>query len=197
MDRLLRSLALLLALGCGASSSRVPEQGGDADADGDTDTDPGATGVDVSITSAVLADDCPDTTDDSDCGDPYCPGLCQQSGMQLLFSDIEVVPGAVEIVTVTLLDAKTMEPVDGLESSHPRFWDEGLGLYADWSETLAGGSDPLGTSYDLTAPDWAGIEVGGRVSWSAEFILEVVVEIDGVPRTLHSAPLHREPEIDT
>jgi len=133
-----------------------------------------------------------------DGGPTRCPspgGGCQQTNMQLRFeASGDGIPAKVEIVTVRLLESKTLAEVSRLDPREPQAW--GGGAYAAWDETVTSG-DNLNVSYKLSAPDWT--RSGTQSSWdySSNFYLEVTIRIDGVTRTLRSQELSRAPLVAT
>src|SRR4029078_9549384 len=88
-----------------------------------------------------------------------CGSICQRSNLQLSFKT-----GAnagktakVEVVTVTLHDAKNGANLATLVASAPRSWNGTS--YVPWTEILTSSSD-VKASYDLSAPAWSKIGTG-------------------------------------
>ena len=185
-------LALGAASGCGAVATPAPELT-----------------VTASISAATLANDCASTSSRSsglwagDCastdaghGAESCSGFCQQSNMQIAF-DASAGEGSatIEVVTVRLIDAVDGLAVDTLTSRDPQRWNESE--YVTWDQQLAA-SAHLRSSYKLSSPDWT--RIGGGSPWTTyghRYLIEVVLRVDGVERTIRSAELNREPEVAT
>lgn len=156
--------------------------------------------VDAVLSAASLGEDCPDADADradGDCAPGFdgCGSFCQQSNMQIGFT----VTGEIEstmpvtVVEVAVLDAESLERLDTLAPRAPQRWDDGV--YAPWDEQL--GIGELGTSYKLSAPDWAGMRDDVWETYSMRFVLEVTLDIDGREHVLRSGELVRVADIDT
>jgi len=168
---------------------------------------PPAAGLEITATmiAASLGDDCGAssmTAGDApsggacaplpDGGASSCTGhfVCQQSNMQLSFeAEGAGGPATVKIVSVRLLEVGTDKEVDALTARDPQAWDGTK--YRAWDETLASG-DEKRASYKLSAPRW-----NGWNSYRSRYVIEVVLTLDGVRRTLRSSELAREPEVAT
>lgn len=153
--------------------------------------------VDVTIASVSLADDCGSTGligGEACDSDGPCPGLCQQSSLQLHIvasDDGSEVP--FEIVSIRVIDPESGGST-AITSRNPRVFVDG---YVAWDEIIAP-SDDLSVSYETSAPSWGSIDPSGdsRFGWGHVYEVEVRVRVDGVERTL-TAEAMREPEIAT
>ena len=152
--------------------------------------------VKAAISSATLGENCDNGGGAGDCepGANGCGFTCQESNVQLFFETGAGTSVAVEIVSVTLHDAKSGAKVDSLAASEPQTWSAS-GKYGPWDEQLHPHSE-LRASYTLSAPSWQAIGKSGN-TYSRTYRLRVVVKIDGVARTLESADLYREAAIPT
>lgn len=166
--------------------------------------DPPITAVEVEavISGATLADDCPASGEDGDidsgaCADGLpCPSICQQSNLQLAITTTE--GGSVvtwQVMRVTLLDFATGAELQDLTPRDPRVWNDSDG-YLEWDELLPSPSD-LSTSYDMQAPDWNDLAARLDGFWSRSYQIRMLVEVDGVERTLTSGAIYRVSDIDT
>jgi hypothetical protein len=147
---------------------------------------------------AGISADCAELPDGGGCGGSF---VCQQSNMQLTFQakgDASFVAASakIQIVAVRLLLESDASVLDDLTAREPSVWNGSS--YATWNETITAGQS-LKTSYKLSAPDWA--TIGNGKSWntySQKYLLEVVLTIDGVTRTLRSnAEIYRDPMVAT
>jgi hypothetical protein len=117
--------------------------------------------------------------------------------MQLSFVAKGTGPAAkVSVLSVRLLKASDASELSTLQSREPETWSGGK--YGAWDESVAPGAT-VNASYKLSAPDWSTISGGKQwSSYSEKYLLEVVLTIDGVQRTLRSsAEIYREPSVVT
>ena len=116
--------------------------------------------------------------------------------MQLAVSATGTGSGSFEVVTVRLYDAKTGDKLDEGSAKNARFWDGAA--YVGWTPPQIDAGKTLKVSYDLTKFDWTRIGAGNPWStYGRRFLIEVVVRISGVERTVRSGELSREPEVAT
>jgi hypothetical protein len=104
---------------------------------------------------------------------------------------------AVEVVSVSLVDATTGDVVDTLKATAPQVWI-GNG-YTPWDQRVTPGGD-LKASYQLSAPSWSTIDQSDtklKSTYSRTFKLLVTLRIDGVDVLMKSADLHREAQFQT
>lgn len=136
------------------------------------------------------------------CARPPCPSIgrsraCEQTSMQLVFSDGPSVGTPIKIKRVELLDDKG-KLLQTLTASMPTQWDAAKGSYVAWDGELRGSTK---ASYRLTAPDWS--KLGGRFNaQSRKFQLRVIVTVgnNGSERTVEKTsiiPAHIEPMVVT
>jgi len=154
--------------------------------------------IDVAIAGLSLADDCP--SGEPGAGDPGligdcapsedgrydgCGGFCQQSSVALAITADGDRSASFRIVRATLLDTDGSELTD-LPTSNAQIYAAD-GTYGAWDETIPTPSE-LQVLYDLDGVDWSIVpESYGRM-----FRLRLVVEVDGVERTLTSEETTRE-----
>lgn len=163
---------------------------------------PPATSLEIkaTLTAATLGDDCGSGSGDSPAAGACAPlpdggscggrFSCQQSNVQIAFeASGSGKPAKVEIASVKLLEVGTEAVVDTLTAREPQTWDGTQ--YSAWDETLASG-DRERASYKLSAPRW-----NGWNSFRAKYVLEIVIKLDGVRRTLRSSEITREPVVAT
>ena len=125
--------------------------------------------------------------------------FCQRSNVQLAFNAGEGSKNAViELVSVTLIDAKTSAVLATLAATTPSVWN-GNG-YVPWNQQMPPNGD-LKASYDLASPDWNTIEGSSAnsrtTSYGRDFKLHVRLRIDGVEVLLESTNLNRQPQAVT
>ncbi|MFO0676672.1 MAG: hypothetical protein U0169_09065 [Polyangiaceae bacterium] len=145
---------------------------------------------------AGLASDCAPSPDGGSCGGG---GFCQQTNMQLTFAVAGTSGTAKVAVVETRIYVKgESTPFDTLKSREPQAWK--TNAYVAWDETLSPGPD-LKTSYKLSAPDWSKASSAkapaGSSLYSREYEVEVVLDVDGVKRTLRVDGVTREPAVAT
>ena len=168
---------------------------------------PSGPAVTVNILSVTLANDCttsataPADCASSDAGTGLvggCGGLCRQTSMQLLFvADSGTGSADVAVTRVRLLDDTTGAPAATLSSRDPQAWNDLRSRYETWDETVNYGASTR-AMYKLSSPDWNSVGTAtDRFAYQRRFVLEVTVTINGVARTVRSAPAMREPEIVT
>ncbi len=136
------------------------------------------------------------------CARPPCPGIgrsraCEQTSMQLSFSQAGAKQTTIQIKRVELLDDKG-KLLQTLTASMPSQWDAAKGSYVAWDGSLAAKSSVKST-YRLTSPDW--YKLGGRFNAQArKFQLRVIVTVGGADRTVEKTsiiPAHIEPMVVT
>jgi hypothetical protein len=136
------------------------------------------------------------------CARPPCPSIgrsraCEQTSMQLAFSQAGAKQTTIQIKRVELLDDKG-KLLQTLTASMPAQWDAAKGSYIAWDGALAAKSSVKST-YRLTAPDWN--KLGGRFNAQArKFQLRVIVTVGGADRTVEKTsiiPAHIEPMVVT
>lgn len=169
---------------------------------------PSGPAVTVNILSVTLANDCTSSgVGAADCARPAdagtglvggCGGLCRQTSVQLLFvADPGTGSADVAVTRVRLLDEATGAPAATLSSRDPQAWNDLRSRYEAWDETLSYGTSTR-AMYKLSSPDWNSVGTAtDRFAYQRRFVLEVTVTINGVARTVRSAPVMREPEIVT
>jgi hypothetical protein len=160
--------------------------------------------VNASLSAVTLAYDCASAQKDAPApGQGAClaPGdscgtLCQQSNMQLSLSAVGAGVATIEVQSVRILDEKSGTMLDEVESRDAQRWNPPK--YEQWDHKLPA-SATLTVSYKLSAPDWGTIENGGaRLSGSGKtYRVEVILLVDGVPRTLRLDGVAKEPEVAT
>jgi hypothetical protein len=88
-------------------------------------------------------------------------------------------------------------PTATLSSRDPQAWNELRSRYESWDETVNYGAS-VRTTYKLSTPDWNSLgTTTDRFAYQRRFLLEITVTVNGVARTVRSAPVMREPEIVT
>ena len=210
----MRSVILLMLVGCGSTPSTSSAKGG----------------VSVELSSVTLADDCGDRgspppppsqlaaagsgkmTDEqkraaeaesanmvagscakgANCNFARSRG-CDQTSMQLAFKSGDA--AGVHVKKVELLDAAG-KSLQELASRKPTRWN--ASKYEAWDEKLA--ADQLAqTSYALAAPDWN--KLGGRMdAQTKKYQLRVVVEVGGADHTVEKqsiSPALMQPDVVT
>jgi hypothetical protein len=158
--------------------------------------------VNASLSAVTLADDCASTQSDAPgnggaCLTPggYCGSLCQQSNMQLSLSAVGVGVATIAVQSVRILDEKNGTMLDEIESRDAQKWNPPK--YESWDHKLPA-SVTLTVSYKLSAPDWGKIDSSGaRFSGGKTFRVEVILLVDGVPRTLYIDGVAKEPDVAT
>jgi hypothetical protein len=160
--------------------------------------------VQASLSGVTLAYDCgangagASSEDAAPCQTGFaCPGVCQQSNMQLaLTSSAGTGRARIIITAVRIVDPATGKVLDDVSSREPRTWASDR--YQTWDEQVAPSSS-LTVSYNLSAPDWAVIEsqTTGLRSSGAVYRIEVEMLVDGVARILKLDGVTREPEVAT
>ncbi len=168
--------------------------------------------VRVAISSVVVEGDCPDASakpaDAPAAPMRSAPGVvapgkgetgwqppCQQSLMQLSLDNVGKRDAVVRIKGVRMIDVVDDRSLAQLDAREPTAWNDASGGYVAWDQRLAIGTK-LGTSYELSAPDWNDVQrkLGGGVDlWTRSFVLEVDVGIDGDTTTLRSPEFTRPP----
>ena len=147
--------------------------------------------------SGIAADCAPEPEGKSAGGCGGGAASCQQSNMQLSFVAKGTGPAAkVSVLSVRLLKASDASELSTLQSREPETWNGTK--YSAWDESIAPGAT-VNASYKLSAPDWSTISGGKQwSSYSEKYLLEVVLTVDGVQRTLRSnAEIYREPSVVT
>jgi hypothetical protein len=173
--------------------------------------------VTAAITTVVLAGDCggptggdggggdrsgdryahPGPGEDEAPGAPCPPDICVPCQQSFLFITFEAGEGntAVDlsIDAVRMRDVATGAEVDALGAYLPQRFLEGGGI-RPWDERIRP-FDEVNASYQLTAPDWAGIGGGDEMAtFGMTFRVEADVAVDGVPAlTAQSADVSRLP----
>jgi hypothetical protein len=157
--------------------------------------------VNAALSAVTLAYDCASGSGfgapaPGDCAQETCPGLCQQSNMQLALSAIGAGVATIEVQSVRILDEKTSNMLDEVESRDAQRWNPPK--YEKWDQRLAA-STTLTVSYKLSAPDWGKIEgTSARgAGFAKTYRVEVILLVDGVPRTLRLDGVSKEPEVAT
>jgi len=211
-----RSLLVLatLALACTSIEGREPEspQFAPPPPVGSTSTaiqTPASSDVRAAISSVVVEGDCPEASAKPTApaaAAPMRPGdvaagkavwhpPCQQSLMQLSFENVGKRDAIVQVKGVRMIDVANDRSVAQLDAREPTVWNDASGGYLAWNERLSIGAK-LGTSYELSAPDWNDVQrkIGGDGDlWTRSFVLEVDVGIDGDTTTLRSPEFTRPP----
>lgn len=158
--------------------------------------------VTATLSAVTLANDCKsagerDAPGAGAClqGDP-CPGLCQQSNMQLVITASGKGYADIQVLAVRIRDQGSNAMLDEVEAREPQRWSPPV--YTTWDERIAAQTS-VTASYKLSQPDWSKIETGGTryASSGRTFRVEVVLLIDGVSRTLQLDGVSREPEVAT
>lgn len=161
---------------------------------------PEASGVNVQMTAATLADDCG--------GGPNTPARprakakpkptakgdqpakskakrakrrCKQSSIQLAVTAPEGTPSAKLAVKSVELLLTNGTSLGMLDTRAPSVWADGDG-YSPWDETVNPGDD-LSVSYAVTQPDWS--QVNDRRSQT--YTMKAVVSIAGTDQTLEQS----------
>jgi hypothetical protein len=161
--------------------------------------------VDASVSSANLAQDCPNAGSgaglaarcgpaDGGAGDSACGSLCRQSSVQIQVRATGDGVAHVTVARVRLLDASTGAFLQDLTARSPQVWVDPNG-YRTWDGNITAGQT-LRTSHALSAPNWYGVTTPA-FQYSRTYRIEVVLRVDGVERTIVSAELMREPEVVT
>lgn len=166
-----------------------------------------ATTTQVAIASVQMQEDCPDpkpasppvpakqalparpsSMAPSDSAAGYVQP-CVQSTLQLSFTGQGDSASAVSIKELRLLSADE-KALGTIETRLPTQWhDNG---YQPWDQQLEPKTD-LKAAYKISPPDWSAVEaLLGGTSYGAMFVLELVVEIDGVSQTVRSAQFVRQ-----
>ncbi len=156
----------------------------------------GANFVDASLSSATLANDCPNASPAAKdaagiCLSDPCPSLCRQTSIQLAFVSHDSMAATIEILAVRLVDPATGKVLDTLKSREPQRWSGEQ--YVAWDQQLAPGA-ALKATYKLSAPTYAS-DANSRL-YEKTYRVEVDVSIDGGVRTL-TVDAQREPEVVT
>ncbi len=166
---------------------------------------PSALTVEASVSSANLAQDCPNAGSgaglaarcappDGGAADSVCGSLCRQSSMQIQVRAAGEGIAQVTVARVRLLDARTGAFLQDLTARSPQVWVDPNG-YRTWDGNITAGQT-LRTSHAISAPNWFTFTRPADL-YSRTYRIEVVLRVDGVERTIVSAELMREPEVVT
>jgi len=161
--------------------------------------------VEASVSSANLAQDCPNAgsgaglaarcaPSDGGAADSACGSLCRQSSMQIQVRATGEGIAQVSVARVRLLDARTGAFLQELTARSPQVWVDPNG-YRTWDGNVTAGQT-LRTSHAISAPNWFTFTRPADL-YSRTYRIEVVLRVDGVERTIVSAELMREPEVVT
>jgi len=161
--------------------------------------------VEASVSSANLAQDCPNAgsgaglaarcaPSDGGAEDSACGSLCRQSSMQIQVRATGEGVAQVSVARVRLLDARTGAFLQELTARSPQVWVDPNG-YRTWDGNVTAGQT-LRTSHAISAPNWYSFTRPADL-YSRTYRIEVVLRVDGVERTIVSAELMREPEVVT
>ena len=165
--------------------------------------------VRLTLASVTLASDC-DTAVASDkssgdsavCaaapdgGTSSCGSLaCQQTNMQITVeSHGDTRTAKLEVLSARLLESVSLTEVDTLKARDPQSWDGAK--YTTWNEAIAPQASSS-VSYKLSSPNWSKSTGNNWDSYKTRYVLDVVIKVDGVTRTLRSAELSRAPIVAT
>jgi hypothetical protein len=139
----------------------------------------------------ITPQSCAMLTDASPRGTGMCGGPCKFTNVQLAFTSIKSgAPSKVTIMGATLLDAATGNPLAQLSAYSPLVWSGTQ--YVTWDENVAAGAQ-VKASYTLSPPPWS--QLGG--SYSTQYKVRIVVNVDGVGLTVESDALQRDPPVAT
>ncbi len=126
-------------------------------------------------------------------GTGICGGACDFSSLQIAFT-----PGSsgqaahVKVTSASLLDASTGAELQQLSAYTPLAWTGTQ--YRPWDEIVSP-STALKASYTLAPPAWSTVDTTN--SFSRQYKVRLVLEVDGASITLESDALNRDPPVST